>query len=612
MRAPVRRVLAIDAGARNIKLLLAEADFGRLHILKHESVDVVAEGLITAEETKAHFKPLLEAWGSPPIVLVLPQHLSTSHVIDLPQAPEAEVEKLIADEAVKLGGVSESRIIYDFVRTDSQVSGRQQFWVTLAQEGDIRERLLRLGIENEQICDVTTTANALIATYRATCPLAPRSVLVHIGAQTTVVVIVIAGQGAFATSFQMGGDFFTRALARQLQCPEEQAETIRNSRNLFSGADASAEFAASVEGWVTEFDQQLKDWFKLNPGSGGGASAFEVVAGGGGFSQPGLLEFLKSRTGLGLKPWPSLAQLEQPSVPAGFEAAFGAALQALGRSAQPVSLLPDDYRTAWRKYLAQQRLELISVLMTFLILLLMIVGGWRQRSLIHAKQELLAKVTSGQELVDSNLALRAELITHYNTLRPVFAHQQRTVDTLQTLAHLQQSRSNRAFWYVLFADQRTYFSYPPAHLSTNRPPRTNSVAAADEGLRFNQSGEPNLLTASASSTNAGPPRLGFIAELCIPDDAETARKTLRELVGQLDKQSIFSRVDLLSDDLRRNVAEAKITIPDRHFALTLDLARTEFQQSFPRPGLVPGFRAPVRRTVPGAGEPRTRPGGELP
>ena len=104
------------------------------------------------------------------------------------------------------------------------------------QEGDIRERILRLGVEQEDLCEVTTTANALITAYRTTCPLSSRAVLVHLGAQTTVVVILLAGQGAFATSFQMGGDFFTRSLARLRDCSEERAESAEKRRPTFSAA----------------------------------------------------------------------------------------------------------------------------------------------------------------------------------------------------------------------------------------------------------------------------------------------------------------------------------------------------------------------------------------
>ncbi|MCX6922363.1 MAG: hypothetical protein NT154_03980, partial [Verrucomicrobia bacterium] len=84
IRPSVRRVLALDAGSRCIKLLLAESDFGRLQILKEELIDLQAEGLVSADEIKAHLKVSLNECGQPPLALVLPQHLSISQVIDLP------------------------------------------------------------------------------------------------------------------------------------------------------------------------------------------------------------------------------------------------------------------------------------------------------------------------------------------------------------------------------------------------------------------------------------------------------------------------------------------------------------------------------------------------
>ena len=125
MWPPVRRGLARDAGSRCIKLLLAESDFGRLRILKEDLIDMQAEGLVSAEEIKTHLQASLDQWGRPPLALVLPQHLSISQVIDVPLAPESEVEKLIESETIKLMGVSESRIVYDFVRTETAAKNRQ-------------------------------------------------------------------------------------------------------------------------------------------------------------------------------------------------------------------------------------------------------------------------------------------------------------------------------------------------------------------------------------------------------------------------------------------------------------------------------------------------------
>jgi hypothetical protein len=585
MRPPVRRVLALDAGSRCIKLLLAESDFGRLRIVKEELIDLQAEGLVSADETKAHLQASLDQWGRPPLALVLPQHLSISQVIDLPLAPESEVEKLIQDETIKLGGVSESRVVYDFVRTETAAKNRQQFWVTLSQEGDIRERILRLGVEQEDLCEVTTTANALIAAYRATSPLSSRAILAHLGAQTTVVVVLLAGQGAFATSFQMGGDFFTRSLARLQGCSEETAETLKRTHNLLTGPEASPDFAAVVDGWVAELKRQLNEWFEHNPGLAPDATSFELVASGGGFDQPGLLDYLKAQAELNLKPWPKGSQPDAVLPAKHFEVAFGAALQALGYSAQPVSLLPDDYRVAWRKRQNLQRLELASLGLAVLCLLIFAFATWHKVALINRKQALLAKVQAGQEAVEANDGLTAELAVEYEGFRPLFAGQQNTLDTLKTLALLQESRSNRSFWYVLLADQQSYFNQLPGISSTNKLSRTNVFAALASRSRGNSSEFP---AASATSTNLSPAKPGFIAELCIPEDADGARRVRRQLVDQLKEQRLFSKVDLLSDDLRRNLADPKVVVPDRDFVLVLDFAVTEFQQALLLKKLLPG------------------------
>jgi len=591
VRAPVGQVLAVDVGSRRIKLLLAGNDFGRLSIIKEEGIDLSEEGLVSPDEIKAHLQTVLDQWGRPPLALVLPQHLSISQVVDLPIAPESEVEKLIQDETIKLSGVSDSRIVYDFVRTETLAANRQQFWVTLCQEGDIRERIQRLGVENEDLCEITTTANALIAAFRAASPLTSRAVLVHAGAQTTVVVILLAGQGAFATSFQMGGDFFTRALARERGCPEEKAENLKRGEDLLNGPKADPELVAVVDGWIAELKRQINDWFKHNA-SGGDASSFEMIATGGVFDQPGYLEYVKRNAGIILQPWPKASQPDTATPSKGFEVAFGTALQALGYSAQPVSLLPENYRVAWQKRLWLERLEFASFALVGICALLLALGTWHKMSLINHKTALREKVRAGQQDVYANDSLTADLINEYESMRPVYAAQQTTLDTLKTISLLQQSRSNRSLWYVLLADQQTYFSaYPPLLVSTNA--QTNIVMTMAERLT-RLFGSPPL-----GLTNSSPAKPGLIAELCVPEEPEAARVALSQIVKELKQQKLFSKVDLLSDDLRRSLADPKVTVADRDFVLSLDFAETDFQQSLRKKSPRNSPRATARPTTTG-------------
>jgi Tfp pilus assembly PilM family ATPase len=573
--APVRRVLALDGGSRRLKYLLMESSFGRLRILAEEMLDLQVEGLVGPEELKTHLGTVIQRWNSPPLALVLPEHLSMSQVIDLPLAPESEVDKLIADETIKLSGVAESRIIYDFVRRESPVENRQQFWVTVCQEADIRERILRLGLEQEALCDVTTTANALIAAFRASLPLCSRAILVHLGAQTTVVVVLLAGQGAFSTSFQMGGDFFTRALARLQNCSQETAEALKCEKDLLNDPEPVGALVEAIEGWASELKRQLNEWFQTNLTLAAEVRSFELIASGGGFNQPGLLEYLKREVDLDLQPWPISKEPDAVMPSRGFEIAFGAALQALGHHPQAVSLVPEDYRLAWRKRAFRQRLELASFAVLALCIVALAFGTWHKVSLLRTKQVLLAKVLAAQDAVEANDALTSDLVGDYEHLRPILADQQNTMDTLRTLNLVLQSRSKGNFWYVLLSDQQSYFSRPPALLSTNRPARTNLVGSAVETLRPPPIA---LRTSPAALTNVALAKPGLIAELVVPGEADASRQLLSEIVSGLKQQPMFSKVDLLSDDLRRNLSDPKVAVPDRQYVLSLDFAETEFQQ----------------------------------
>ena len=581
---PLRRVLVVDAGSRCLKLALVERCLGRLRILREQALDLQAEGLVSADEITAHLHTTIAEWGRPPVALTLPQHLSTSQLIDLPAAPESEIRRLITEETKRLSGVSESAIIYDFVQVAAAAPNRQQYWVSLCQEGDIREQIRRLGLEAEDICEVTTPANGLLAAFRASAPGTPNAVLVQVGAQSTVVVLLLAGQGVFASNYPVGGDFFTRAVAHQRHCGVEPAEDYKRTHNLFHGPHALPEFPAVVDGWLAELIRHLQEWFEAHPGVTLNLKSFDFVVCGGVFSQPGLPAYLNERSGLKFKAWLELAATGTLAPATGFEAAFGTALQALGRSAQPTSLLPPDRRAAWHRRLARQLIECASTALLGALFLVLAIGTWQQARLASRKEALLAKVETALEQVQAKDTLTDALLAGYDELRPLLERQQQTINTLKTLALLEQTRSNRTFWYVLLADQQSYFTLPLPVADTNAP------AASGAGLRHGPAALTNFATgAAAALTNAPAARPAFIAELCIPEEAEAARRTLSQLVADLKLDPLYARVDSLPDDLRRNLADPKALLPDHHFALALELADAQWQRpALPRRAFSPG------------------------
>ena len=562
LEPPLRRVLAVDAGSRCVRLLLLEDRFGKLRVLRQDALDLQEEGLVSAEELKAHLQATLTEWGRPPLALALPQQVAVSQTVDLPPVPEAEARQLIEAETVKLSGLSESAMVYDFTRVTTPTESRQSFWVTFCQESEIQSRIAQLGLDDQDFREITTGANALLTAWHATHLARRDAVLVHAGAQSTTLVVIRQGVGVFASSFPMAGDFFTRAIARLRQGSPEAAEALKCSTNLLTGPQALTGFAEIVDGWAAELKRQLSEWRASWPASSGATAAGEFVATGGAFEQPGLLEYLAARPGLKFQRWPTDQTPDAVTPAMGFEIALGAGLQALGRGPQSASLLPANRRAAWKKRLSRQRLEFANSLLLGVCFIALILGLWHKLVLIQQKQALANKVQAGLEVLQENTALTSDLVNGYDGLRTLFEHQQTSVDTLQSLALLQQARSNRSLWFVLVADQASYFSPPPTLAGTNKPaPPAESEMA---GRRHD-------------ATNAAPAHPGLIAELCVPDDPDAARATLSLVVNSLKKSPVFALVDALSEDIRRSLADPKVILPGSHFALRLDFATTEFR-----------------------------------
>ena len=149
--------------------------------------------------------------------------------------------------------------------------------------------------------------------------------------------------------------------------------------------------------------------------------------------------------------------------------------------------------------------------------------------------------------------LNRKIATEYQRLQPALELERYALDTLEALHAIQQARTNRSLWFVLFADQPTYFT---------------------AGIRETNSPAPNEIV----SVPSNPPlaRRGFVAELCIPEDPDAARRTLSQVVNELKQHRVFRNVDTLPAEARRPLAEPKLLLADKCFSLSLELIESAF------------------------------------
>jgi hypothetical protein len=182
--------------------------------------------------------------------------------------------------------------------------------------------------------------------------------------------------------------------------------------------------------------------------------------------------------------------------------------------------------------------------------LLLLGGIWQKASLLVEKRGLIRRAEQTLQEARSIAALAAGRDTLFQFLLPILQRQRQTVAALESLQALYTARAGKPFWFVLLADRQSYTDGGTVP-GPAAPPSVNST---------------NLLTPPP------PAAPGFVAELCIPADSEAALLTLSELVAALKNRPLFSRVDSLPASQRRNLVDPAVLIPDRHFALALELS----------------------------------------
>lgn len=591
---PASRVIAIDAGSQHLKVVLAERFLSRERILRRECLEAPKPGASPAEAAEANAKlaALIKEWGAYPVALTLPQHVTISQVIDLPPVEGDAVARLVQNEAYKLAGLSQSKVSFDHAPLEPFGRHQHAYWITLCQENEVNALVERLGLARADLCDATSAGNALIAAYLALFPDTSATVVVDLGLRSTTVAILYEGQGVHVAAFALGNEMFLETIGSARRCSLDEAARLQLESDLFGGPEALPAVCALAGSWRQELFRIVQEWLDEQPQLRLQTDSFQFVLTGEAAASPGFISYLNRSSGVPVfGPWPEPAVAGRP--PGWYAVAEGAARQALGKSAQPASLLPMDLRGIWKKQHAAQILQSVTFFFLLATAALLGLGFWQKVSLENRKQELQAQANSALQRARRIESLQRQFQADYHRLHPLLERQQATLDTLQALAALQETRSNRSFWYVLFADQQSYFG--SSTLQTNEPPPTNVV-----GLIGPLPLEPPVPTNRIT-------RAGFIAELCIPEEGEAMRRTRSQLVTALKQNPRFKNVDTMPAEQRRPLAEPKVLLPnpERHVALFLELATNEFLVA-----AAPATNVTVTTPSPRSGLPIGRPAGK--
>lgn len=555
------RLVVVDPGTRTLKLLVVERSLRRLRILHRQSLDL-DEGPDAPSTVAEQLAAALPDLGPCRLALVLPQHRTISTILEVPPESAREPDPFIEAEVRKLSGLAEDAMFHGHVRLEPFGRFRNPHFVTLGKRTEIATLIDRFappvdGAPAEsstgELAEIVSTGQAMFAALQAGQTAPQHAVVVDLGADNTVVGIMVNGQGVHATSFEGGGQQFTAAIAQDQNCSLATAEMLKRTDDLLGQGPPPLHLARALSRWYAEVQRAVSEWMEDYPELGLGWNAMPAYLCGGAASQPGLLPHLNRLGALQFQPWPALPDVDPDLAMEQYRVAYGAACTTLARPGRVISLAPPEIDALRRRRRWWEYIQAANVVVLLLITLVLGLATWQKAALLRNKHKLIGQTTGTLASAEAVVQLAQRLEQGYTGLRPILARQQQSLETLRALAAVRAIRTNNDFWLVLFADAASYAagSTLPPPAPTNPPP------------------------ALLPGTNAFPPRREFIAELCIPQEGDATRNILSRVVADLKRASVFGRVDALPPERKRAVVDPRVAISNRVFAVSMEIGSNE-------------------------------------
>lgn len=583
---PARHFAVVDAGRQRARIVFAAVSRGRPRYLRHEIIDSHEEGFTTPEELREEVRVRLLASAPEAVVLVMPQSRILRHVLEIPPGDTAHTRTAVEREASRIGGLSDSPWVFDAVRLASFGDSPHPVAAAFCRQSDLQEVLDAYVEDDRSVYDVRPAGEALAAAFTHAVPAlaSAQAILVDLGASSTSVTILVAGQTAFASSFPTGSAAFTDALAADRGGTRESAEVLKRTEPSLTRAGASPRLEAALEAWRAELERTLAEWQADHPKLA--SASWPVYLAGGGALQPGLAGRLSELGSRPFLPWPAPSQDGRGPAHPDLAVAWGALLLALGLGRPAPSLLPPERRAFWDQQRVWRGLLSVNLALIAMLAVAVTAAAANQSRLLADKAAWKRDATAALQRARDIRIVSEGFNARMDAFRPVLERQRQTVETLQVLAVLQRQRTNANHWYVLLADGLSYaagsnhFAAAPAL----RPSETRFAGAA-----------------SVPATNPPPSPRAFVAEVCLVPQGEQMRQALSDLVGDLKRFPLFRNVDVLPTERRRDLVATNLVFADRHFALELNLSEAELLPPFPLPRLSPtnrepraAFRVPLR------------------
>lgn len=550
LRVGTRKHLAVEAGERGARLLLVQREGETLRVTRVLTADLRADGLLSPGEMATRLRTLLAELPAAPATLVLPPGRTHSQLMALRPGES----RAVADLAHAVGGRQFEAVPSVFDARPLQPTERhpRPMWVSIAREADVELHLLRCGVPVERVASVIGADAALAAAF-STLPEHPAlGVLLELGATSGLLVVVEAGQAAFAADLDWGGDHLASALASDLGCTTTEAEAILTRDGAEALGTSTPRLAATLQRLRQAVDLLLRDHARESGQPSVNLLAAPCWISGPDFDQPRLRELLTQTFGSKrTQSWPEIIAGDGTVLRLDAGAlAYGTAAIALGLVDGPPNLAPPAARAAWRGERIIASLHAAGLALALAGLSLAGVVLHTRQSATEARAVEVEALRAAVAAVPAVIEARAVRDQAHLVTLPALFLQQRTRDFVVGARLLREQRGTGEFWFALVTDTETY-------LAGSLPQGTPTAAPETQLL-------PGCLARPS----------GLVVELSFRPGSEDPLAQVSALITELRSANHFTRVDILPARSRQTaLADRSVFAAEgADFALQLDTA----------------------------------------
>ena len=465
--------LGLDIGQSEVKAILLERKGKNLLLSRKEILSIWGEGILDDKELYRSVGAWLQEKKLHEFSCCagLPQFLTTPQISDFPPGIDADTLKtLVRNETAQLSGLSDESFIHDYQPLKPAFGRKNPVLIGICRESAVNEQTRKLREIQVNVQDMGMNGLAIVNAFFFLHPRerenAAIQLLLDLGSENSTLAIVAQGQVLYISSLMFGSRRFSKLLAQELNCSENEAE-MRKITYKPDWSNPDCLFLSVVRQLENELKTAIEHWQQSELPEFQNRPVGKIWMTGGGARFWGLnaqlirtyacpVEILGVKTPSDSKAANASSDQPDPTL----TVALGLALQGIGQADCSISLIPNLLRWQQQKiarlpYLRGTAAILVAALLIFLFWFYFHVT--REQSRLEARMSELNLCNSLVPRLDD---AQMQIGFYQKMLIPLVESGSRPQQFLATLKELQLAMATTPGqdegWCIYVADEFSY------------------------------------------------------------------------------------------------------------------------------------------------------------